>query len=193
MYLKLSFILFSAVFWSGGRLAECDRLVTVGAGSSETTRRLDRLLPEDYYEKNTIVEVNDCGGNLTVAPGKIDLLIKDNRRCTWKIHAPSSHHVYIEEITVNYDVKLEASGTRDNSLVIDVYEGDRVNVSKRLYRFGKDQLDNAISHGRYLTINMMHDNRSETYSNHRIVILYHFIDHHDYYIIKDEILGGKDD
>ncbi|OXU30997.1 hypothetical protein TSAR_007362 [Trichomalopsis sarcophagae] len=94
--------------------------------------------------------------------GAIDeeLYFHSSRKCTYTIEAPSEGQRIIVLHVVNHIASTEdfqnvpESSLYDPNLRYDIYDGTEKTESNRLYKLGDQYLNNAVSRGRYLTIDL---------------------------------------
>ncbi|XP_008202904.1 uncharacterized protein LOC103315494 [Nasonia vitripennis] len=118
----------------------------------------------ELYRTAGSVQQRVCNQTLKLSPevGAIDeeLYSHSSRKCTYTIEAPSEGQRIVVLHVVNHIASTEdfsnvpESSLYDPNLRYDIYDGTEKTESNRLYKLGDQYLDNVVSRGRYLTIDL---------------------------------------
>lgn len=82
----------------------------------------------------------DCGGKITKGPGTIEQLFVSRNpmhkvNCTWRVHAPENHHVYVKQLRITRTTLQNAeAGKFDDAPFVQVFDGKDMTEENRLFR-----------------------------------------------------------
>ncbi|XP_016838955.1 uncharacterized protein LOC107980835 [Nasonia vitripennis] len=98
-------------------------------------------------------------------------------QCSWIIEAPEGKHVYVygfDYAVVSPSSRVDTMNPYSNALNVGIYDGDRVDESKRLFKAGDEHLENVKSTGRKITISLDF-NGSDNYKSQSVAAFFTYV------------------
>ncbi|XP_016839029.1 uncharacterized protein LOC107980851 [Nasonia vitripennis] len=178
MQSKLFILFFCFLFWSNERFMASGYIRRISKPSVYKWNEKIRPRVSDEPVKR---QYTDCGGKITKGPGTIEQFFVSRNpmhkvNCTWRIHAPENHHVYVKQLRITRTTLQNADASKfDDAPFIQVFDGKDMTEENRLFRFGDANLNRCLSSEQDLTISLTY-NESGRHIDQEAVIKYGFVE-----------------